>query len=215
MTSPLAKQVIAANQRAKDMGVVGRLSALDWRRTIEAFGGHCAYCGGPPPLTINHFIPLAAFGGTTTQSNCVPSCLPCNRLKGDQYPDDQTLAFVAPERLARVRAYLQEIGRWRQESLQRSRERVPKLARDHHALSVLKQYCEARASTSADPHAESFALLCQRIFGIPWDPVLPKEVLESLSWHRVHASDRRLKEACRDALRFFAAQLAEDSFTSL
>jgi hypothetical protein len=213
VASLLAKQVMAANRRAKDMGVAGTLSVLDWRRTLEAFGGRCAYCGGPPPLTIDHFVPLSAFGGTTTQSNCVPACLSCNRLKADQYPDEAALAFVAPERLARVCAYLQEIGRWHQESLKRSREHVPKLARDHQALQALKRYCEAHAGASDDAHAEAFAVLCWRIFGVPWDPALAQEVLESLRWQRANTNDRRLKAACREALQFFAAHIAEEPST--
>ncbi len=212
MTSALAKQVMAANQRAKSMGVVGDLTALDWRRTLEAFGWRCAYCGAASDLTIDHFIPLSAFGGTTTQSNCVPACVACNRKKADQYPENQTLTFVAPERLARVHAYLQEIGRWHQETLKRSREHVPKLARDQQALEALKRYCEACAVSSDDPHATAYTVLCRRIFGVPWDPVLPSQVLISLHWQQANASDQLLKAACQDALCFFAAETTKASF---
>jgi hypothetical protein len=211
MTSPLAKQVMAANQRAKSMGVAGTLTALDWRRTLDAFGWRCAYCGKSSALTIDHFVPLATWGGTTSQSNCVPSCLACNRLKANTSPDDQALSFVAPERLVRVRAYLQEVGRWRQESWRRTWEHVPKLARDQRACEALKRFCEERARVSDDPHAAAYALLCRRIFGVPWDPAIASQVLSSLRWQRANTSDPRLVAACIDALRFFAAQLAEDS----
>ena len=77
MATALAKQVAEANRRARRMGMAGTLTTLDWQRTLEAFGGCCAYCGEEPAATIDHFIPLAV-GGATTQSNCVPSCLVCN-----------------------------------------------------------------------------------------------------------------------------------------
>jgi 5-methylcytosine-specific restriction endonuclease McrA len=80
MASALAKQVAAANQRAKSMGMAGTLTTLDWRRALEAFGGRCAYCGEEGAVTIDHFIPLATWGGATTQSNCVPSCPMCNHV---------------------------------------------------------------------------------------------------------------------------------------
>lgn len=214
MTSALAKQVMAANQRAKSMGVAGTLTTLDWRRTLEAFGGRCAYCGEASDLTIDHFVPLAAFGGATTQSNCVPACLACNRLKADAYPDSEALSFVAPERLARVRTYLQETGRWRQESWRRTREHTPRLARDQRALEALKRYCEEHARGLDDPHAAAYAVLCRRIFGVSWDPATASQVLESLRWTQVHANDRFLKAACTDALRFFAAELAQAPSTN-
>ena len=214
MTSALAKQVMTANQRAKSMGVAGTLTTLDWRRTLDAFGWRCAYCGASSALTIDHFVPLATWGGTTTQSNCVPSCVACNRKKADISPDSGALSFIAPERLARVRAYLQEVGRWRQEGWRRTWEHVPKLAREQLALEALKRYCQERADVPDDPHATTYALLCRRIFGVPWDPVMASQVLVSLRWLGTHTSDRLLKAACEDALRFFAAACAEDSSTN-
>ncbi len=210
MASALAKQVAAANQRARSMGMAGTLTTLDWRRTLEAFGGRCAYCGSSPAVTIDHFLPLATWGGATTQSNCAPSCLSCNRLKADINPDSQALSFVTPERLAFVRTYLQEVGRWHQESLRRTWEHVPKLARDPLAVGSLKRYCEQRAQASDDPHAASYVLLCRRIFGVAWDPAHAFQVKKGLHWNIAHATDTLDEEACKDALRFLDAELAQD-----
>lgn len=210
MTSALAKQVKTANRRAQSMGVAGTLTALDWRRTLDAFGGCCAYCGAHAPLTIDHFIPLATWGGTTTWSNCVPSCFGCNHLKADQHPDEQTLTFVAPERLERIRTYLQGIGRWRQESLRRAWEREKVLARGKAATEALKRYCEQHATSPDDPHAASYAMLNRRIFGVAWDPTNAIQVQVSLHWLLTHATDRCSLEACKDARRFFTAALDQD-----
>jgi hypothetical protein len=210
MTSALAKQVAAANRRAKSMGVAGTLSKWDWEHTLEAFDGLCAYCGARGPLTIDHFIPLATWGGVTAQSNCVPSCLACNRLKADKYPDEQILTFVAPERLTKVRAYLQEIGRWHQESLKRARAHEEVLARGQIAVEALKCYCEQRAEAPDDPHATSYALFRRRIFGVAWDLVDVFQVQLSLHWLLTHATDQCSLEACKDAWRFFTAALDQD-----
>ena len=209
MASTLAKQVAAANRRARSMGMAGTLTTLDWRRAIEAFRGRCAYCGERPAETIDHFIPLATWGGATTQSNCVPSCLVCNHLKADRYPDEQALSFVAPERQARVHTYVQEIGRWHQESLRSTWEHVPKLGRDQLAVQSLKRYCEQRAEVSDDPQSVSYTLLCRRIFGVAWDPANAFQVQESLRWKIAHATDTLDEEACKDALRFFTAELTQ------
>ena len=209
MASALAKQVAAENRRARSMGMAGTLTTLDWQRTLKAFRGCCAYCGDLPAVTIDHFIPLA-FGGATMQSNCVPSCLSCNRLKADIYPDEHTLPSLSKERLEEVRSYLEEIGRRHQESLNKLWERVPKLAHDQLAAQALKRYCEQRARETDDPCAAPYARLCQRIFGVPWDPAYAFQVLESLRWQQAHASDRLDAEASKDALRFFTAELAQD-----
>jgi hypothetical protein len=162
-------------------------------------------------VTIDHFIPIATWGGATTQSNCIPSCVACNHQKGNINPDTQALSFVAPERLAQVRAYLQEIGRWHQESLSTMWQHAPKLARRQLAVGALKQYCEQRALLSDDPHAAFYRLLCQQVFGIAWDGANAFQVEESLRWKLAHATDMLDKEACEDALGFFTTELTQCS----
>jgi hypothetical protein len=140
----------------------------------------------------------------------VPSCFVCNRLKADLYPDGQTLSFVAPERLEKVRAYLQEIGRWHQESLRRTWEREGVLARGLRAVEALKCYCEQRAQVLDDPHAASYTLLYRRIFGVAWDPTNAFQVQVSLHWQQAHATSQLILDACADAWRFFTAALDQD-----
>lgn len=52
-------------------------------------GSRCMYCGGQfrrSELTIDHVVPRAR-GGTTTWTNCVAACLPCNSEKADAPPE--------------------------------------------------------------------------------------------------------------------------------
>lgn len=140
----------------------------------------------------------------------MPSCRECNCLKADQYPDEQPLSFVAPERLAQVRSYLQEIGRWHQESFRRTWEREGVLARGKLAVEALKHYCEQRAQVADDPHAPSYTLLCRRIFGVAWDPANAFQVQVSLDFLQTHAADQATVEAYEDARRFFTAARDQD-----
>ena len=59
-------------------------NALKWVRDMRRLP--CHYCGRQAQ-TIDHKIPRSK-GGKTTRSNCVPSCIPCNNLKGDTDYDE-------------------------------------------------------------------------------------------------------------------------------
>ena len=51
------------------------------REIINAWDGHCAYCGcKPEKVTLDHVIPKAK-GGTTQRTNLVPACASCNVSK--------------------------------------------------------------------------------------------------------------------------------------
>jgi hypothetical protein len=115
--------------------------------------------------------------------------------------------FVAPERLEKIRTYLQGIGRWRQESLRRTWEREEVLARGKGATEALKRYCEQRSQALDDPHATFYAMLSRRVFGVAWDPTNAMQVQASLHWLLTHASDQYSLEACEDVWRFFIAAL--------
>lgn len=55
-------------------------------RILKAHGNRCFYCGGDGSgkvLEIDHRIPLAS-GGTTDETNLVPSCKKCNLQKHSQ-----------------------------------------------------------------------------------------------------------------------------------
>jgi 5-methylcytosine-specific restriction endonuclease McrA len=52
------------------------------RRRIFARDGHkCKACSGPPPLELDHIIPVSK-GGSSEPENLQSLCVPCNRKKG-------------------------------------------------------------------------------------------------------------------------------------
>lgn len=85
-----------ANQSARTYGYRATLTIDEWMRTLEHFGGLCAYCRKWPFSEMDHLVPLG-HGGWTTADNCVPACKGCNSSKRDR---------VMPESWApEVRAY--------------------------------------------------------------------------------------------------------------
>lgn len=59
-------------------------------------GNTCQYCGRTLPraeLNLDHVIPRAQ-GGTSTWENVVCSCLPCNRRKGGNRPEEVSMALL-------------------------------------------------------------------------------------------------------------------------
>jgi 5-methylcytosine-specific restriction endonuclease McrA len=60
-----------------------------WRAILDRYGHRCAYCGASGvPLEREHRIPFSR-GGATDDTNIVPACLPCNRIK---YVDEWQVA---------------------------------------------------------------------------------------------------------------------------
>jgi 5-methylcytosine-specific restriction endonuclease McrA len=56
----------------------------------------CQYCGGRPPLdelSIDHVTPRSR-GGTSNWTNCVLSCLRCNRRKGSRTADEAGMRLI-------------------------------------------------------------------------------------------------------------------------
>lgn len=52
--------------------------------TLELFDHRCAYCATEgAKLEMDHVTPISK-GGTHTADNIVPSCVPCNRSKGNK-----------------------------------------------------------------------------------------------------------------------------------
>jgi len=105
--------------------MVGRRTGAKQRdRVINHYGQDCFYCGcetvigngadpdHPPNLfTVDHFIPIAK-GGDNTLENLRPACFVCNKMKGDNLPEDfylgdryrsPTLGDLWPERQAQPR----------------------------------------------------------------------------------------------------------------
>ena len=85
------------NQLARKLGWDGE---LDWRLMSV---GDCSYCG-TPCTSWDHVIPLSQ-GGTNTNANLVPCCMPCNMSKSMRTPEQ----WAANERikLPKVRVYPQ------------------------------------------------------------------------------------------------------------
>ncbi len=96
-------QLAGARRNARQRGLPADLSMSEWLRTVDDFGGKCAYCGELAG-TIDHFIAMHHGGGTTVD-NCVPSCEMCNRSKGGMLPDQ--VQTISHEVIERVRTYLQ------------------------------------------------------------------------------------------------------------
>lgn len=56
------------------------------RNLFKRDRNRCQYCGarpGTPELTIDHIVPRSR-GGTSTWTNCVLACVPCNARKADR-----------------------------------------------------------------------------------------------------------------------------------
>lgn len=76
------------------------------RKQWDSQGGCCYWCGEELKVSkdifelggqyhIDHYMPLA-LGGDNTPENIVISCIPCNRKKGDDHPEEfQKLALGA------------------------------------------------------------------------------------------------------------------------
>jgi len=98
------ESVRRACKRASQAGLPATLTIEQWLKTLEHFGGKCAYCQGRSGIIIEHFIPLPLASSGTTRENCVPSCYACNSKKGNSHPDEVTA--ISREALDRVRSQL-------------------------------------------------------------------------------------------------------------
>jgi 5-methylcytosine-specific restriction endonuclease McrA len=58
----------------------GAITSAEWSALCAEYSDRCAYCLGPGPLTMDHFIPLIS-GGSNSVSNIVPACRSCNSGK--------------------------------------------------------------------------------------------------------------------------------------
>lgn len=91
--------------RATALGLLATLTLDRWLATVEHFAGRCAYCGAEPFRDLDHFVPMAAGGGTTA-SNCVPACSRCNSRKSALDLRVTSDGPFEPGVLARVAAFL-------------------------------------------------------------------------------------------------------------
>lgn len=71
-----------ASRRSRLQEVCHDLTASQWRKILEYFGGFCAYCLRPlgKDISQDHVIPLAR-QGAHTEANVVPAHSVCNKSK--------------------------------------------------------------------------------------------------------------------------------------
>lgn len=86
-------EVIALNI----FGKVPQREVTFTRRNIYMhYGFRCSYCGRdlpPKQLNLDHIVPRSR-GGATDWSNVVPSCIPCNKRKGNRLPDEAGMTLL-------------------------------------------------------------------------------------------------------------------------
>ena len=79
------------------------------RPNVYARDDHqCQYCGRrftPAQLTFDHVVPVAR-GGRKDWNNIVTCCIPCNRRKGDQLPEEADLVLLRKPRRPPAFAHL-------------------------------------------------------------------------------------------------------------
>lgn len=60
---------------------------LSRQNILKRDGHRCVYCGAREDLTLDHVLPRSR-GGTSTWTNLVTACRPCNSKKGDFTPEE-------------------------------------------------------------------------------------------------------------------------------
>ncbi len=100
-------KVLRQVRRAKAHGRPATLTTGQWRYAIRCFAGRCAYCEDAPYQVLDHYVPVAAGGGTTA-NNCVPACRACDARKGD-LPPGEFVALFPPENIERIQAYFARV----------------------------------------------------------------------------------------------------------
>ena len=69
---------------ARRAGAPGRgVTAAEWKDTLDAALGLCAYCAKPKRLTMDHIEPMSR-GGAHEPENIVAACNECNASKCDR-----------------------------------------------------------------------------------------------------------------------------------
>ena len=79
------KRQYKTTRRGREAGAPGTYTWMDVVRLWRTFGGTCAYCTTPTPLTeiqAEHVHPISK-GGANNLTNLLPSCLQCNSDKRD------------------------------------------------------------------------------------------------------------------------------------
>ncbi len=91
--------------RARELNLPATLTLRQWLAHIDYFDHLCAYCQASPYTDLDHFVPLAAGGGTTA-GNCLPACARCNAAKGMHDPNHAAFDHHPAATVERLRTYL-------------------------------------------------------------------------------------------------------------
>jgi 5-methylcytosine-specific restriction endonuclease McrA len=87
------------------------------RNLFKRDRNRCQYCGarpGTPELTIDHLVPRSR-GGTSSWTNCILSCVPCNARKADRTPSEAGMTVrAAPVKPAWKPHFTIRVGEFRQ-----------------------------------------------------------------------------------------------------
>ena len=81
-------------------GIPRRKITFSRRNVYRRDGGTCQYCGARPPLdqlTVDHVIPRS-MGGRSDWTNCVVSCVRCNRRKSNRTLDESGVRLLREPR---------------------------------------------------------------------------------------------------------------------
>ena len=87
---------------------LGGLTDQEWNRTLDWFGGRCAYTGEALPDSRDHAIPMnRTHCGLHLYGNVLPATMEANQRKHAKHYRD----FVEdPNRLARIKDFIRESG---------------------------------------------------------------------------------------------------------
>lgn len=99
--NPHVIKALRARRKARLRNAAGRFTGKQWQALCEWFGNICLCCGAPPPLTVDHVIPLIS-GGSNDISNVQPLCGSCNFRKHTKTHDYRDAGRLA--------AFLEAVG---------------------------------------------------------------------------------------------------------
>lgn len=101
-----SRRVNYHNRRASRVGLPASLTTKQWTKTLEHFNWKCALCSDGAYEVLEHFVPLIC-GGGTTEYNCIPACVSCNRIKNDTHPSIIPTGSRIYQSIQKVQEYLE------------------------------------------------------------------------------------------------------------
>lgn len=81
------------NNRAKKLGLIGRVSHQEWMDILDFYNDVCLACGRLMPVGMDHIVPICK-GGDHVVGNIQPLCQPCNSRKATKVIDYRGIVVV-------------------------------------------------------------------------------------------------------------------------